>query len=228
MLNPRKDDRPALSGVFPQRNINPTPLRIDDGGLVLEDLLQGMNEWRNIQDSIRSTVKTLHDIIKAQDDKVKTLELQMESKASISDLQVWSLFTIALLSCCTDLHCCGALLADCALHSQGEQRAESHEYSSCCLMRPLPPSLSRPPCRRPRSPLGFVVSPEDICQDPLVLLDASAVVPSRRPWSPTADWRAGGPEGGARASAKSRRFGSSRIAGPGGVPVRVGRTQGRR
>ena len=94
MLTPRKDDRPTLAEVLPQRNITPTQLCMDDGSFVVEDLMQGMNEWRNIQDAIRSTVKTLHDVIKAQDDKVKALELKMESKASITDLQVTSLFTI--------------------------------------------------------------------------------------------------------------------------------------
>ena len=41
-------------------------------------LLQGMNEWRNIQDVIRSTFKALHDVIKAQGDAVKSLERQLE------------------------------------------------------------------------------------------------------------------------------------------------------
>lgn len=39
---------------------------------------QGMNEWRNIQDVIRSTFKALHDVIKAQGDAVKSLERQMD------------------------------------------------------------------------------------------------------------------------------------------------------
>jgi hypothetical protein len=63
-------------------------LRKDAGSLVVDDLLQGMNEWRNIQDVIRSTFKALHDVIKAQGDAVKTLERQMETKASITDVQV--------------------------------------------------------------------------------------------------------------------------------------------
>ena len=37
-----------------------------------------MNEWRNIQDVIRSTFKALHDVIKAQGDAVKSLERQID------------------------------------------------------------------------------------------------------------------------------------------------------
>ena len=54
---------------------------------MVDDLLQGMNEWRNIQDVIRSTFKALHDVIKAQGDAVKSLERQLESKASNADVQ---------------------------------------------------------------------------------------------------------------------------------------------
>ena len=61
--------------------------RGDVGSLVVDDLLQGMNEWRNIQDVIRSTFKALHDVIKAQGDAVKSLERQLESKASNADVQ---------------------------------------------------------------------------------------------------------------------------------------------
>eukprot|EP00960_Hanusia_phi_P007710 220838-Hanusia_phi.AAC.1 len=62
-----------------------------------------MNEWRNIQDVIRSTFKALHDVIKAQvrrmppssshpslaaqGDAVKSLERQLEGKASSADVQ---------------------------------------------------------------------------------------------------------------------------------------------
>ena len=42
-----------------------------------------MNEWRNIQDVIRSTFKALHDVIKAQGDAVKSLERQLEVIASV-------------------------------------------------------------------------------------------------------------------------------------------------
>ncbi|EKX43613.1 hypothetical protein GUITHDRAFT_140370 [Guillardia theta CCMP2712] len=61
--------------------------RRDAGSLVVDDLLQGMNEWRNIQDVIRSTFKALHDVIKAQGDAVKSLERQLEGKASSADVQ---------------------------------------------------------------------------------------------------------------------------------------------
>lgn len=53
----------------------------------VDDLLQGMSEWRNIQEVIRSTFKALHEVIKSQGDAVKSLERQLESKASIADIQ---------------------------------------------------------------------------------------------------------------------------------------------
>ncbi|KAJ1480315.1 hypothetical protein T484DRAFT_1811255 [Baffinella frigidus] len=40
-----------------------------------------MNEWRKIQDV------ALHDVIKAQGDAVKSLERQLEAKASSADVQ---------------------------------------------------------------------------------------------------------------------------------------------
>ncbi len=53
----------------------------------VDDLLQGMSEWRNIQEVIRSTFKALHEVIKSQGDAVKSLERQVDSKACIADIQ---------------------------------------------------------------------------------------------------------------------------------------------
>ena len=61
--------------------------RSEASSVVVDDLLQGMNEWRNIQDVIRSTFKALHDVIKAQGDAVKHLERQLEAKANAADVQ---------------------------------------------------------------------------------------------------------------------------------------------
>ena len=58
--------------------VYPTPHTRHSNLLHLTVLLQGMNEWRNIQDVIRSTFKALHDVIKAQGDAVKSLERQLE------------------------------------------------------------------------------------------------------------------------------------------------------
>ena len=52
-----------------------------------EDLLQGMNEWRNIQDVVRNTFKALHDVIKAQGEAIRTLERQLEQKSSKAETQ---------------------------------------------------------------------------------------------------------------------------------------------
>jgi hypothetical protein len=44
--------------------------------------LQGLNEWRNIQDIVRLTFKAFHDVLKAQGDAIKTLERVVDTKAN--------------------------------------------------------------------------------------------------------------------------------------------------
>lgn len=48
--------------------------------VVVEDLLQGLNEWRNIQDIIRLTFKALSDVVKSQGNEIKELERQVSQK----------------------------------------------------------------------------------------------------------------------------------------------------
>jgi hypothetical protein len=52
----------------------------------VEDLLSGLNEWRNIQDIVRLTFKALADVVKAQGQAIKDLERQMPQKATRADL----------------------------------------------------------------------------------------------------------------------------------------------
>ena len=77
----------------------------DMSGVLVEDLLQvrmflceegegrtetegkGMNEWKSVQDVIRGTFKTLHDVIKAQGVAIKSLERQLEGKVAHVELQ---------------------------------------------------------------------------------------------------------------------------------------------
>lgn len=56
------------------------------GEVVVEDLLQGLNEWRNIQDIVRLTFKAFHDVLKAQGEALKTLERAVDSKASKAEV----------------------------------------------------------------------------------------------------------------------------------------------
>ncbi|MEW5298119.1 MAG: hypothetical protein WDW36_001275 [Sanguina aurantia] len=49
--------------------------------LVMDDLMQGLNEWRNIQDIVRLTFKAFHDVLKAQGEAIKALERSVDSKA---------------------------------------------------------------------------------------------------------------------------------------------------
>lgn len=47
---------------------------------IVEDLLQGVNEWRNIQDIIRLTFKALTDVVKAQGETIRELERAMPTR----------------------------------------------------------------------------------------------------------------------------------------------------
>ncbi|MEW5309245.1 MAG: hypothetical protein WDW38_001144 [Sanguina aurantia] len=49
--------------------------------LVMDDLMQGLNEWRNIQDIVRLTFKAFHDVLKAQGEAMKALERSVDTKA---------------------------------------------------------------------------------------------------------------------------------------------------
>ena len=42
--------------------------------LVVDDMLDGLNEWRNIQDIVRNTFKALHELVKAQGEAIRNLE----------------------------------------------------------------------------------------------------------------------------------------------------------
>ena len=46
------------------------------------DKLQGMNDWRNIQDVVRMTFKAFHDVLRAQGDAIKNLERVVDAKAN--------------------------------------------------------------------------------------------------------------------------------------------------
>eukprot|EP00741_Cyanophora_paradoxa_P006296 tig00000989_g6104.t1 len=61
--------------------------------LVVEDLVSGLSEWRNIQEIVRMTFNALHDVVKAQGEAIKSLEGQVRElqtsameKASRSEL----------------------------------------------------------------------------------------------------------------------------------------------
>ena len=45
-----------------------------------------MNEWRNIQDIVRTTIKSLCEVVRSQVVSIRELEKQIVTKASKSDL----------------------------------------------------------------------------------------------------------------------------------------------
>ncbi|QDZ24209.1 hypothetical protein HOP50_12g67460 [Chloropicon primus] len=50
-----------------------------------EDLLTGVNEWRNIQDVVRLTLKSFHDVLKSQAQTIHDLRQELDAKVSTSD-----------------------------------------------------------------------------------------------------------------------------------------------
>ena len=50
------------------------------------DLLQGKNEWKNIQDIVKLTFKAIADTVKSQGNAIRELERSMASRVTGSDL----------------------------------------------------------------------------------------------------------------------------------------------
>ena len=62
--------------------------RGDPGAFVVEDLTQGLHEWRNIQDIVRLSFVALHKALQAQGDAIQALTEQTELRALKSDVRV--------------------------------------------------------------------------------------------------------------------------------------------
>ena len=58
--------------------------------LIVDDLLKGLSEWRNIQDIVRLTFKALSDVVRMQGQAIHDLERQLPLKVSRSE------FTMAI------------------------------------------------------------------------------------------------------------------------------------
>ena len=76
MISPGRD-YPLIRGRLDSEPYSPE---------IVEDLISGLNDWRNVQDIVRLTFKALSDVVKSQGTTVKELELQIPSKASKADI----------------------------------------------------------------------------------------------------------------------------------------------
>uniref|UniRef100_A0A7S3LKV9 Uncharacterized protein n=1 Tax=Aplanochytrium stocchinoi TaxID=215587 RepID=A0A7S3LKV9_9STRA len=54
----------------------------------MEDMLAGLNEWRNIQDVVRQTFKELHGVVLVQGDKIKALERETVRVKDLQSIEV--------------------------------------------------------------------------------------------------------------------------------------------
>ena len=61
--------------------------RGDPGAFVVEDLTQGLHEWRNIQDIVRLSFVAFHKALQAQGDAIQALTEQTELRALKSDVR---------------------------------------------------------------------------------------------------------------------------------------------
>lgn len=50
------------------------------------DMLQGQNDWRNISDIVRTTLKGFHDVLRRHSDALNTLTTVVDDKASRQDV----------------------------------------------------------------------------------------------------------------------------------------------
>ncbi len=53
---------------------------------VFDDLLLGINEWRNIQDVVRVTFKAFHDVLRQQGESIKAVERTLDTKAGRTEV----------------------------------------------------------------------------------------------------------------------------------------------
>ena len=54
---------------------------------IVDDLISGASDWRNVQDVVRLTFKALSDVVKAQGSAIRDLERQMPQKLSKAEAQ---------------------------------------------------------------------------------------------------------------------------------------------
>ncbi len=54
--------------------------------LLVDDLLKGLNDWKNVQDIIRLTFKALSDVVRVQGEAIRDLERASQTKVSRSEL----------------------------------------------------------------------------------------------------------------------------------------------
>lgn len=56
--------------------------------VVVDDLLNGLQDWRNVQDIVRLTFKSLSDVVRAQGFAIQELEREVAGKVTRQDLNV--------------------------------------------------------------------------------------------------------------------------------------------
>lgn len=81
------DSRPPISTGLDNLNPNTMAIQADPyAPSLVYDLLQGKNEWKNIQDIVKLTFKAICDTVKSQGTAVRELERQMQTKASTAEM----------------------------------------------------------------------------------------------------------------------------------------------
>ena len=69
-----------------------SPLRVYENDtyspMMVDDLLKGLNDWRNIQDIVRLTFKALSDVVRTQGQAIRDLERQLPLKVARSEFSL--------------------------------------------------------------------------------------------------------------------------------------------
>ena len=59
---------------------------LEEDGILVDELLNGLNEWRAVPDIVRLTFKALSDVVKTHTTSLRELEIQIATKANRSEL----------------------------------------------------------------------------------------------------------------------------------------------
>eukprot|EP00955_Chlamydomonas_euryale_P093182 364768-Chlamydomonas_euryale.AAC.6 len=77
-----------LAGGPALASADPSSLPPSRQAQALDDLLLGINEWRNIQDVVRITFKAFHDVLRQQGESIRALERTVDTKAGRAEVSV--------------------------------------------------------------------------------------------------------------------------------------------
>ena len=89
--------------------------------------MQGLNEWRNIQDIVRLTFKAFHDELKAQGDAIKGLERAVDAKSNRREVANALAAKADAAQLCEQMHSLETMLT----RKADKSVSTAHDYTCC-------------------------------------------------------------------------------------------------